>query len=354
MRNWIAVFIMVLACCTSASAQTPVVTANAVVDAASLEAFVEGVVTRLQELNAAGEQRSPFLASLRKEGDWKHGNTYIILIDTDGRVVHHSNDESAESKRLLDLEDARGNMFWESIWAVMNQDSQGGHVEYYWDDPAQEGDEETAKMAYVTYFRGVEYAPPIIVLGGFYMDLSHVPDIVVDHSLVPAPEVTAADVKDRATLQAFVRSAEGSFLSALQEHGEERIPELVDVFRAKDGDWRHGSIYPFILDFNGYVLFHGVRPALEDQVYLNVEDVNGVKIVREMIEIARAGGGYLEYYYDDPAVEGDEDTGSPKVSYVEEAVIEFSGISVIIGAGFYLGSPTATTPSSWGQIKSSK
>ena len=33
MRNWIAVFIMVLACCTSASAQTPVVTANEVVDA---------------------------------------------------------------------------------------------------------------------------------------------------------------------------------------------------------------------------------------------------------------------------------------------------------------------------------
>ena len=321
------------------------------VDAASLKAFVEGTVTRMQEIIAAEELRSPFLASLKREGDWKHGNTYIIIMASDGTVVHHSNDESAEGKRLLDLEDARGNVLWESIKTTMVQ---GGHVEYYWDDPAQEGDEETAKMAYVTHFRSVDYAPAVILMGGFYMDLSHVPDTAVDHSLVPTPEVTAADVKDLATLQAFVRGAEDSFLWALQEHGEERIPEVLDVFRAKDGDWRHGSIYLFLFDLNGFVLFHGAKRALQDQSYLNVEDINGVKIVNEMIEIAQAGGGYLEYYQDDPAVEGDEDTGSPKISYVYETEVEPRGLSVVVGAGLYLGSPTATTPSSWGQIKSSK
>ena len=33
-----------------------------------------------------------------------------------------------------------------------------------------------------------------------------------------------------------------------------------------------------------------------------------------MIKVAEAGGGYIEYYYNDPIIIGDEDTGSPKIS----------------------------------------
>ena len=37
--------------------------------------------------------------------------------------------------------------------------------------------------------------------------------------------------------------------------------------------------------------------------------------MKEIIAAGAAGGGYIEYHYDDPAIDGDEDIGSPKIGY---------------------------------------
>ena len=37
--------------------------------------------------------------------------------------------------------------------------------------------------------------------------------------------------------------------------------------------------------------------------------------MQELLSAAAEGGGYVEYLWDDPAVAGDEETGSPKVGY---------------------------------------
>ena len=72
-------------------------------------------------------------------------------------------------------------------------------------------------------------------------------------------------------------------------------------------------------------------------------DINGVRFAEELIGGARREGRkFLRYHYDDPTVEGDEDTGSPKLGYA----VSFPGANtdqrVVVGSGIYLGADGAT------------
>ena len=90
----------------------------------------------------------------------------------------------------------------------------------------------------------------------------------------------------------------------------------------------------------GILIFHGTaEPGSIGDDMLDVEDVKGLKIVQEIIAKAEAGGGFVKYYWDNPAVIGDEDTQSPKLSYV--IPINVFGQTFIVGAGIYLESDIA-------------
>ena len=160
-------------------------------------------------------------------------------------------------------------------------------------------------------------------------------------------EVTAGDVVDRETLKAFVLAAKayGDKATSLPEY-----LNILQEFRT-EGPWKQGSIYLFLFSTEGLFILHGADPSLEGQNLIDLEDANGVKIVQELIAVAAEGGGYVEYLWPDPAVEGDEETGSPKVSYG----IPYSalGQDFVLGSGFYPGSAsTAVADQSWGQLKS--
>ena len=160
------------------------------------------------------------------------------------------------------------------------------------------------------------------------------------------PEVTAGDVVDRETLKAFVLAAKEYANKATT------LPEyiaLLGEFRA-EGTWKQGSIYLFVIAIDGIVVFHAANPDLEGQNLIDLEDSNGVKITQGLIAAAAEGGGYVEYLWDNPAVEGDEETGSPKVSYA----IPYSalGQDFLLGSGFYPEpASTAVEGHSWGQLK---
>ncbi len=68
---------------------------------------------------------------------------------------------------------------------------------------------------------------------------------------------------------------------------------------------------------------------------LEMEDRNGVKFIREIMPVGVAGGGYVEYYWDNPAVEGDEVTGSRKIGYAEGFRLREGGQVFIVGSGIY-------------------
>ena len=96
------------------------------------------------------------------------------------------------------------------------------------------------------------------------------------------------------------------------------------------------------------MFFHGANRHA-----LNVEVANGLKITQELIKADRAGGGYVGNYYDDPSVEGDEDTGSPKISCVVSHTTRL-GYEDIVGVGINTGDPSvsAVKSQSLGQVKS--
>ena len=158
-------------------------------------------------------------------------------------------------------------------------------------------------------------------------------------------EVTAGDVVDRETLKAFVLAAKayGDKASTLPEY-----LNILQEFRT-EGPWKQGSVYLFLFSTEGLFILHGADPSLEGQNLIDLEDANGVKMVQELIAVAAEGGGYVEYLWPNPQIEGD--TGSPKVSYA----IPYSalGQDFVLGAGFFPESASsAVADQSWGQLKS--
>ena len=314
-----------------ALAQDRPVTAGEVVDRETLKNFVEGAKTHIKSIYESGSALAPFLNSTREEGDWKHGNTFLMLLLLDGTVLFHAGDVSAGGKNLFELEDDTGKTVVRDL--IETGRLGGGHVDYTWDDPNDDED-DPAKVAYATSFFGRNYGNQVILAGGFYQDVSQIAPPVYDATLIPEPEVTAAEVVDRETLKKFVIGAMRGYIGALQEHGTDRYNAILDVFRIEDGHWRHGSIYLFILNDDGYVIFHGADRTQEARNRSHLEDINGVRFIQEFIRVARAGGGFVEYQYDDPSVPGDEVTGTPKLSYVQSFEAR-SGRRVIFGAGIY-------------------
>ncbi len=332
-----------------AVAQSPETTASEVVDRATLQAFVEGARAWSATFTDPNDF-VPYTIALSTEGDWKHGNTYLILMQADGTVIFHAGDPSTNGKHLNDTEDARGNKVVQALIEAAN--AGGGFVEYYWDDPAVDGDEDTAKIAYATSYVSGTTASTIILIGGYYQDVSQASLPSLDPSIMPIPEVAAADVVDRETLKAFVQGVKESFITVIEQVGLEQLIQQRAIFREEGSPWKKGSVYFFVFSTDGHVLFHGADPSLElNTSDLDKEDVNGVKYLRNLIEVAKEGGGFTQYNFDDPAVEGDEDTGSPKVSYAELST--FRDQDYVFGAGLYLGAAaTAVEEPSWGQLKS--
>ena len=338
MKRPIAVFVAglvgLMPAAHPAAGQTPEVTAAEVVDGETLEAFVEGARTWSETFTDPNDFPS-YVGAISTEGDWKHGNTYLILMLPNGTVIIHTDDPTVNGKNLYEAEDARGNKVVQALLAAAEMG--GGHVEYYWDDPEQEGDEEEAKTAYATSYTSGTTATTVILIGGYFQDPSHAVAATFDPSIIAPPEVTAADVVDRETLRAFVRGTVESYFNALEEFGIDELLPHQDIFREEGGPWRQGSIYFFLFTTEGHVIFHGADRARELRDATHFEDINGVKVTQELIKLARAGGGFLEYNYDDPAVTGDEDIGSPKVGYAE--LFTFQGREYVLGAGFYTGDP---------------
>ena len=147
------------------------------------------------------------------------------------------------------------------------------------------------------------------------------------------PIITAADVVDNPTLKTFVdRAAE---TATGQIASRDAAYEWFDASFRPEGEWRHGPIYLFVYHPDGVGFFHAVTPSLEGQDLIGLEDKNGVKIIVELIAAANAGGGFVEYLWDNPAVDGDEKDGSRKVGYATLMSVE--GDTFMIGSGYYPG-----------------
>ena len=137
---------------------------------------------------------------------------------------------------------------------------------------------------------------------------------------------------DRETLRLFVEAAAHEASTNIAAADEAYV--FFDATFRPEGPWRKGRSTCSPATRDGISFFHAVNPASEGLNRWELEDVNGVKLVQELLAAAASGGGYVEYRWPNPAVEGDEETGSPKVSYASPLTI--GDLDLSLGAGFYL------------------
>ena len=299
-------------------------TAAQVMDEATLKAFVEGAKAQIEAITDMNEG-AKLRERLRTVGDWKSGSMFLVIFLKSGEPFIHGNDRTAESKNLLGVEDERGVKVVEELFAAAARG--GGFVKY------QDGESKTAYA--VEYTSGIT-ARRFVLVGGYSQDVSHVPIRMAD---LPKPAVTASQVVDRETLITFVEEAAKAYRSAVMSEGYSALTGVRNAFRAEGGDWKSGSIYLWVVSGGGIILFHGSEPFREGR-RTNMErtDINGVKFAEELIGGARREGRkFLRYHYDDPTVEGDEDTGSPKLGYAVSFPAPNSDQRAVIGSGIYLG-----------------
>ena len=152
--------------------------------------------------------------------------------------------------------------------------------------------------------------------------------------------VTASEVRDRPSLRAFVERA--------ADLTEQQVNRAADGYAFFDrtfrptGEWRMGSIYIYVLTGNGTIRFHGASKAREGQNLYNHKDKTGKYYVRELLTAAKSGGGFVEYYFDDPAVSGDEEEGSLKIGYIMP--VHVGAETLYIGSGVYPGASVPVAP----------
>lgn len=90
-----------------------------------------------------------------------------------------------------------------------------------------------------------------------------------------------------------------------------------------------GTGYIFIYDYNGVVISDPIQRQNIGKNLYNIEDVNGVKVIKELIDISKSkDGGYIEYSWLKPTTS----KPSPKVSYAKS----FKPWEWMIGTGVYL------------------
>ena len=316
-----------------AAAQVEPITAGQVMDDATLKQFVLYAKADAEAVTNPNDI-SGWIHKISDEEDWNDGTTFLIILLPGGIVWLHANDHSVNTANISDVEDAMGTKVVQALLTAADVEG-GDFVDYYWDDPDEQGDEDTAKTAYaVSYTSGIT-GQKVIMVGGFRQNLSgsSPPTPTINPDELPHPEVTASEVMDRGTLVKFVEGSITTYQTALEQYGFDILSANLDIFRQEGSPWRHEHTYLFVLTTEGDWFFHGANASLQNMSAWDEQDVNGKYFIQDLIAAAQAGGGFVEYHYDDPDVMGDEDTGSPKLSYAEEFV--FHGNDYIIGSGLY-------------------
>ena len=255
---------------------------------------------------------------------------FLILFTQSGNPFIHGNDQSAENRNLFDVEDDNG---FRVVEALLAAGARGGDFVRYHD-----GEPKTAYA--VEYTSGIS-GRRFVLVGGYSQDTSHAPLRIAD---LPRPAVTASQVVDRETLVAFVEAAAKVYSErALNTAGYRDFAAVRNAFRQEGGHWKSGSVYLWIVAAGNITFFHATEPFREGKpTDLTRTDINGVRFAEELIGGARREGRkFLRYNYDDPTIEGDEDTGSPKFGYAVSIPVFDTGQKAVIGSGVYLGADGA-------------
>lgn len=243
-----------------------------------------------------GEQA---FGELRGAGSrWRHGEAYVFVLDTDGKMLVHP-DPALEGRNQLDLTDVNGKPIIRGLIEAANRTHGQAVGWYHYEWPVPGGLlprwKSTCVQA-VTAPSGGQY----IVGSGIYNDRME---------------------------RAFVVDAVNAAVAEIERNGRDAFPRFYDrtgPFIAKDA-------YLFVYDNRGTALVHPAFPNLVGRNLSTWKDTQGKKVIQEALDLARTrGSGWMDYMWPKPG----ESISTQKSTYVRRA--KLNGDWVVVGCGVYL------------------
>ncbi|MDS1311846.1 methyl-accepting chemotaxis protein [Marinobacter xiaoshiensis] len=140
------------------------------------------------------------------------------------------------------------------------------------------------------------------------------------------------EASKRQELKNYIELARTSIAHLYKQPGSANDPEIKEqawnILRQLRFDDSGSPGYMFAYDTSGVSVMHGVKPALEGKNLWGFKDPTGKFLIRELVQVARNGGGYVPYEWEN------ESTGqvAPKLGYAE-MIPEWN---IMIGTGFWI------------------
>ena len=229
---------------------------------------------------------------------WRRNETYIFVLDPDGKMIVHP-DPALEGKNQLELKDINGKPITRGLLeaATGTPGKAEGWYHYQWAVPG--GLLPRWKSSYVRLVKAAS-GNNYIIGSGMYTDRME---------------------------KEFVVNAVKDAVAQIEKKSSSAFPLFYDPtgpFMAKDA-------YIFVVDSNGTDLVNPGFPSLIGRNILDVKDTHGKKLVREMLGVVQTkGSGWIEYMWPKPG----ESISTQKSSYVSKAKMGTSW--VMVGCGVYL------------------
>jgi len=240
--------------------------------------------------------------------DDESGYFFIETLNNAWVVAHINHDLIGTSR--IDVKDEYGNYFIRDIVETVTY-SGHGYVEYFRKNPSTEIIER--KLSFVTSIPSAGW----FIGTGFYGDpASKYYDNTEAHKTILLE-----------TTNMMAKGISGILKNMYADENEaiQFCRDFIDHIRFFD----NRSGYFFINQLDGLAIAHGTNPELEGGNQIDLQDIHGTYIIRDMIKIIeKDNAGFYQYYWNNPASEEDD----IKTSYVAR----IPDTDYFIGAGYYM------------------
>jgi polar amino acid transport system substrate-binding protein len=234
---------------------------------ATLVAFVDNAVAYAK---ANGKDKAIAEFNNNKSTEFIKGELYIFGVGSDGVTVAHPYRSDFVGKSQMDLLDTNGVAFFKNMASVAKTGK--GFVYYVFANPAHNKKPEL-KLTYVEKVDDAWWVGSGTYLSDMSANLSQA---------------------SRDSLTAFVADA----VKYAKDNGKDKA---LSAFNDKNGTFFKGGLYVFAYDYAGNTLAAPTQPDLIGKNRIDVLDPNGVKLIRDMADLAKGGSGFTYYVYADPA-----------------------------------------------------
>lgn len=121
--------------------------------------------------------------------------------------------------------------------------------------------------------------------------------------------------------------AEAMVKKALAYVKEKGVDNALAEFNNPKGDFVKGELYVFAYDFTGTNKALPTKPELVGKNLMNLKDADGKFVIKDLIAVAKQGGGWHQYKWENPTTKKIAD----KASYVVKV-----NDDLWLGCGIYL------------------